>query len=383
MTAKRKIQIAAPSVGDEEWEAVREPLASGWLTQGPKVAQFEEGFARRHGVDRALAVTSCTTGLQLALEALGVGSGDEVIVPSFTWVASANVVLHSGATPVLVDVDRETFNLDPKAVEEALTPRTRALMAVHMFGLCADVAGLREVIPEDVSVIEDAACAAGASLRGVSAGALGDVAAFSFHPRKVITTGEGGMLTSNNTELAERADVLRNHGASVSEEVRHQGPQPYLLPDFPVPGFNFRMTDLQAAVGCVQLEKLDGLIAQREAHALFYREALRDIEWLRLPAIPGDGQHGWQAFVCYVDPGSAPAPRNQMMERLQERGIATRPGTHAVHTLSYYRDRFSLDADALPAARDCALNSLAIPFHNQMDEDDLSYVVDALRGLGS
>ena len=380
---RRRIQIAAPSVGEEEWLAVREPLELGWLTQGPKVAAFEAAFAQRHGVSHALAVTSCTTGLQLALAALDIGPGDEVIVPSFTWVASANVVLHAGAVPVLVDADRETFNISIKEVEQRLTNRTRAVMAVHMFGLCVDVPALREILPGGVAVIEDAACAVGASWMDVSAGGLGDVAAFSFHPRKTITTGEGGMVTTSRQDLAERAEILRNHGASVSEEVRHLGPKPYLLPDFEVAGFNYRMTDIQAAVGIVQLGKLDGLLKERERHAQFYRTELRDLDWLRTPSGPRDGQHGWQSFVCYVDPAAAPLPRNGIMERLQERGISTRPGTHAVHTLAYYRDRFGVKPEELPAARDCAENSLAIPLHNRMSAEDYSYVVEALHDLRS
>lgn len=381
MTRERRIQIASPSVGEEEWAAVREPLESGWLTQGPKVAAFERAFAERHAVPHALAVTSCTTGLHLALSALGIRPGDEVIVPSFTWVASANVVLHAGGVPVLVDVDRETFNIAIKEVEEKLTDRTRAVMAVHMFGLCVDIPALQQLLPSEVAIIEDAACAVGASFHGRSAGALGNVAAFSFHPRKTITTGEGGMVTTHDEAMAGRVDVLRNHGASESEEARHVGPKPHLLPDFEVSGFNYRMTDIQAAVGLVQLEKLDRLLAEREKWAGYYRAELQVLEWLRMPRVPEQGQHGWQAFVCYVEPDLAPVPRNDIMERLQARGIATRPGTHAVHMLAFYRERFGFRTDALPAARDCALNSLAIPLHNRMTEQDYSYVVEALHHL--
>ncbi len=378
----RRIQIAAPSVGEEEWHAAREPLESGWLTQGPKVAAFEEAFAARHDVSHAVAVTSCTTALHLAVEALDIGPGDEVIVPSFTWVATANVVVHAGATPVLVDVDRDTYNIDAKEVEQHLTTRTRAVMAVHMFGLCADVPALRDVLPAEVAVIEDAACAVGASLGDQSAGALGDVACFSFHPRKTITTGEGGMLTTNDGTLADRASVLRNHGASVAEEVRHAGPKPYLLPSFEFAGFNYRMTDIQAAIGLVQLGKLDQLLGERDAWAHYYRRELADVPWLRPPAVPDTGRHGWQAFVCYVEPDEAPMSRNEIMEALQARGISTRPGTHAVHTLGFYQERCGVVADDLPAARDCAENSLAIPLHNRMDASDYEYVVEALLALG-
>ncbi|MBM3610769.1 MAG: DegT/DnrJ/EryC1/StrS family aminotransferase, partial [Alphaproteobacteria bacterium] len=236
----RKIPIAIPSLGEEEWQATREPLLSGWLTQGPKVAQFEKEFAALHGVNHALAVTSCTTGLHLALEALGVGPGDEVIVPAFTWVATANVVLYCGATPVFCDVDTTTFNIKIEDIASKITARTKAIIPVHLFGLCADIDAIRSVIPPHVKILEDAACAAGASYKKRMAGSLGDMAAFSFHPRKSITTGEGGMVTTTNHDLNRLAEIMRNHGAEISEEARHNSSKPYLLPDFKMLGFNYR-----------------------------------------------------------------------------------------------------------------------------------------------
>ena len=377
----RRVPIALPSMGEEEWQALREPLMSGWLTQGPKVAAFERAFAERHQVEYALAPTSCTTALHLVLAALGIGPGDEVIVPSFTWVATANAVLYCGATPMLCDVDRRTNNIDPVSVEQKLTARTKAIIPVHLFGLCADMEALRALLPANVKIVEDAACATGARYRGASAGTLGDAACFSFHPRKSITTGEGGMLVTNDAALATRADVLRNHGASISEEQRHHGPQPYLLASFDELGFNYRMTDMQAAIGLVQLGKLDAFIAERDRWARFYRDALADIDWMRQPVVPNDGQHAWQAYVTYVDPERAPLPRNEIMSRLHARGVATRPGTHAVHMLGYYRERFGFDVDDFPGARDCERNTMAIPLHNRMNCDDYKYVVDCLKDI--
>lgn len=359
--------------------ACREPLMSGWLTQGPKVAAFEEAFASRHGVPHALAVTSCTTGLHLALAALGIGPGDEVIVPAFTWVATANVVLYTGATPVFVDIDPGTFNIDIDQVARHVTARTRAVIAVHLFGLAADVTALRSVLPDHVRIVEDAACAAGADLRGEPVGSLGDVAAFSFHPRKSVTTGEGGMVTTKDPDLAERMNQLRNHGASISEEQRHRGPRPHLLPEFDLLGFNYRMTDLQGAVGLVQLGKLDRFIDERAGWAAWYESQLQDIAWLRLPGAPSGTRHGWQAYVTHVDPVSAPMRRNELMDQLHALGIATRPGTHAVHMLGYYRDNFGLDPDDFPGARDANDNSMAIPLHNRMTAEDYEYVVAALK----
>jgi len=381
MADHRQIQIATPSLGEEEWQALREPIESGWLTQGPKVAAFEKAFAVRHNVKHAIAVTSATTGLHLALAALEIGPGDEVIVPAFTWVATANVVVYCGATPVFADVDRVTFNIDPQDLARCVTPRTKAVIPVHLFGLCADIDAIRKVLRPDIRIIEDAACAAGASWEGRSAGSLGDLGVFSFHPRKSITTGEGGMVTTNDDKLAERVKMLRNHGASVSEEERHRGPRPYLLPEFDLLGFNYRMTDLQGAVGLVQLKKLDRFIDERARMAAQYRTELTDVKWLRLPVEPENGRHAWQAFVTYVDPKASPRPRNEIMEFLQQQGISTRPGTHAVHMLGYYRKRFGFKPDDFPGARDCDRNSMAIPLHNRMTRDDFSYVVKTLNRL--
>ena len=377
----RKVAISLPSTGDEEWQAIREPLQSGWLTQGPKVAEFERKFAELHDVSHALATTSCTTGLHLVLAALGVGPGDEVIVPAFTWVSTANVVVYCGATPVLADVEPTTFNIDPNDIAHRITNRTKAVVVVHLFGLCADVDRIRQVVPSHIPILEDCACAAGAVYKTKSAGTLGLAGVFSFHPRKSVTTGEGGMVTTNDASLAEICNQLRNHGASISEEVRHSGPQPFLLPDFNVMGFNYRMTDLQGAVGVVQLSKLRQFIRERQQWAEFYIAELSDVSWLRLPKVPESGQHAWQSFVTFVKPEVAPAQRNVIMERLQQRGISTRPGTHAVHMLGYYATTFGYKPDDYPGARSSNDNSMAIPLHNKMIDQDFKYIVETLKRI--
>jgi dTDP-4-amino-4,6-dideoxygalactose transaminase len=377
----RRVSIAQPATGVEEWEALRAPLETGWLTQGPQVAEFERLFAARHEVGHALATTSCTTALHLALAALGVGPGDEVIVPAFTWVATANAVLYCGARPVFADVEEATGNIDPKDVERLVTSRTRAVIPVHLFGLCADMDALREAAPSPVAMVEDAACAVGAALHGRPAGGLGDLAAFSFHPRKIVTTGEGGMLTTDDDDLAERAEVLRNHGASVSEEMRHAGPTPYLLPDFEELGFNYRMSDLQGAVGVVQLARLDALLAERRRWADWYTSTLADLEWLRTPVVPPGWDHSWQSYVCVVDEQVAPAPRDRLMERLQELGVATRPGTHTVTELGYYRRVVGVEPGSCPVAAQLEATTMAIPLHNRMDDEDFAYVAECLHGL--
>jgi dTDP-4-amino-4,6-dideoxygalactose transaminase len=381
MTDNTSIPISRPRLGEKELENLRQVLDSGWLTQGPKVAEFEAAFAARHNVDHAVAVTSCTTGLHLALVAMGIGPGDEVVVPAFTWVASANAVLHSGATPIFADVDPLTFNISVERMAEKITDKTRAVMPVHLFGLCADIDGIRAALPDGIRIVEDAACAAGGEYKGNPAGGLGKAAVFSFHPRKSITTGEGGMITTNDKDLAESLRRLRNHGASVSEEERHAGPRPHLLPEFPVLGYNYRMTDLQGAVGLAQLDRLDGFLEERAGLAEAYRKDLADVDWLRLPGEPEEGRHAWQAFVAYVEPGKSPVPVIEIMDRLQAAGVASRPGTHAVPMLEYYRRCFGFEPEDFPAARDCAANSLALPLHNCMNEDDRSHIVAQLKAL--
>jgi len=380
LKTNRTILISLPSVGEEEWQALKEPIESGWLTQGPKVAEFERKFAELHQVKYAIATSSCTTGLHLILAALEIGPGDEVIVPAFTWISTANVVMYCGAKPVFVDVDPITYNIDPTQIADRITNQTKAIIPVHLFGLCADIDEIKRVAPE-VPLIEDAACAAGGKYKNRSAGSLGVAAAFSFHPRKSITTGEGGMVTTDDDDLAERITQMRNHGASISEEQRHLGSKPYLLPDFNLLGYNYRMTDLQGAVGSVQIHKLNQFVDERAKWAAYYRENLKDLSWLRLPEEPVNGRHAWQAFVTYVEPDRAPMTRNQIMEALEERGIATRPGTHAVHMLGYYREHFRLKFDDFPNARHCDQNSMAIPLHNCLSQEDYEHVVNGLNGI--
>lgn len=367
------VPLAVPALGAQEMEAIVRPLSSGWVAQGPEVAAFELAFAARHGAAHAVACSSGTAALHLMLAALDVGPGDEVIVPSFTWVASVNAVLYTGATPVLVDVDARTFNIDVAELAAHRTSRTRAVLAVHLFGLCADVDGIAEALP-GVAVLEDAACAAGGSLRGRPAGSLGRAAAFSLHPRKTITTGEGGVVTTSDPALAERVRRLRNHGGHMPND---GGQGPATMPEFAALGFNYRLTDLQGAVGRVQLAKLDGLLAERRRLAARYDRALSDLPWLATP--PLDPAHTYQSYVCTVDEALAGRSRMQVMEALAAVGIATRPGTHAVHTLSYHAGRLGLTPDALPQSLACAQRSMAIPLHNRLAEADQDRVIEALR----
>lgn len=367
-------------MGDEEWQALKEPVTTGWITQGPKVAEFEKRFAERHNVKHALAVSNCTTALHLALVALGVHEGDEVLVPAFTWVSTANAVMYCGAKPVFVDIDPVTFNIDTEKIAGKITDKTKAIIPVHLFGLCADIDRIKQVAPK-LKIVEDGACAAGAALNGKPAGGLGDIGCFSFHPRKSVTTGEGGMLTTNDDTLAEKLNCLRNHGASISEEQRHKGPRPYILPEFDMLGYNYRMTDLQGALGVVQIQKLDRFIDERSKWSTYYNDKLKSVEWLRVPDYSDNYKHGWQSYVLFIDETKSPMKRNDLMEYLQQHGVSTRPGTHAVHMLGFYANRFGIQPQDYPGAFAANEYSMSIPLHNKMVAEDYEYIVNLLKGL--
>ena len=378
MSPNLPVYISRPTVGEEEWEASKEVFTSGWVTQGPKVAEFEKAFARAHNCEFAVATTSCTTGLHLSLVALGVGPGDEVIVPSFTWVSTANVVVHCGAKPVFADIDPKTFNISLETMKNLVNKNTKAVIPVHLFGLCADVVAIREAFPE-LAIVEDAACAVGSKIGSNFAGAMGHAGVFSLHPRKLITTGEGGMITTNRSDVYDKLVELRNHGASISEEDRHKSQSGFLLPRFKSVGFNYRMTDIQGVVGLVQMKKLDELIEQRQQFADIYKKELSDVDWLNLPEVPDDSVMNWQSYVTLMDPDKSPGDRDQMLKHLFDNQIHCRPGTHAAHLLECYESYAGLD---LPGTQWANSWSLSLPIHNKLTNDDILYVCEKIKSFG-
>ena len=382
-----QIPISKPFVGDEEMAAIVEPLRTGWVSQGPLVAEFERRFAQFAGVSDAVATTSCTTALHVALTALGAGPGDEVIVPAFTWIATPNAVEYVGARPVFCDVDLESYNLDPAALESLVGERTVGILPVHLFGRAADMPAIGAVAARHgLWVLEDAACALGTRQGGVHAGALGAAGCFSFHPRKSITTGEGGMVATNDSDLAALARTLRDHGGSRSDLERHSQRGSFRLADYDRLGFNYRMTDIQGALGSAQMERADWILAERARLAEVYTEALADLDWLRTPTVPEGEDHGWQSYVCLFAPEEPSAAlqerRDALMLALEDEGIATRPGTLAVSETRLYRERYGLREGELAVAHLAERLTIALPLYPGMSDGDQQRVVDALRRSG-
>jgi perosamine synthetase len=351
------IRLARPDVGAEEAAAVAEVLDSGLLTMGPKVAEFEAELARVCERPQAVAVSSGTAALHLAVLALGIGKRDEVLVPAFTFPATANVVALAGARPVLVDVDPQTMNLDPAQVEAAVTRRTRAVLAVHLFGRPLDWEALAAAVPPPVALIEDAAGALGARYRGRPCGGLGPAGCLSFHPRKVVTTGEGGAVVCADDELADAVRRLRHHGIEPRGDF-----------DIRLPGFNYRLADVLCAVGIPQVRRLEELLAARRRVAEAYAERLRGA--VELPGSDDGDMHGWQAYVVKLD------RRDEALRALREHGIEAQIGTYALHRLSAYRDQ-----GAFPGADDCFERGLALPLHSQLSDSDLDRIAEAVRSL--
>ena len=381
------IPITKPFFGAEEMRAVQEPLESGWVVQGPYVQRFEQMFSAFTGAAHSAATSSCTTALHLAVAALGLKAGDEVIVPAFTWVATPNVVEYMGAKPVFADIDLDTFNVDPARVVDAVTPRTTGMIPVHLFGLCADMTALLRIKERhSLWMVEDAACSFGGWTNGKHSGTFGDAGCFSFHPRKSITTGEGGMVTSTRRDLHDKVCSLRDHGATKSDRERHDQSGSFLLASYPHLGYNFRLTDIQAALGCAQMARGQVLLDGRARVARQYAERLAGVDWLALPSVPEGDRHGWQSYVCLFRPDAPSmanvaklhARRNALMAALEAQGIATRQGTHAPVIQDFYAKKYGIKPADYPNAYLADRLSLSLPLYPQMTDAEIDTVVTAL-----
>lgn len=386
-----KIPIAKTNLNDFEKNSVLEPLNNGWLVQGKKVKEFEDMWCNFTNAKYSIAVTSCTTALHLSLAALGFGPGDEAIVPAFTWISTANVIEHLGGKVIFADIDLSTFNINLKSIESLVTQNTKAILPVHLFGLSANMKEINRFAKENnLWIVEDAACGFGSTYGGQHVGTFGNSGCFSFHPRKAITTGEGGMITTNDENLALKLRCLRDHGASISDLQRHHGPKPFLLADHPEAGYNQRMTDIQAALGAAQMKRAKEIVMERRAIAKKYDSYFKDLSWLRIPFNNGLFQHSYQSYPCLFEPKKVEEAikqknlnllseirdsRNSWMEELQNCGISTRPATHAVHQLGYYKNKYNLKPEQFIRSYAASECSISLPLFHGMKENEQDYVI--------
>jgi perosamine synthetase len=372
------ISVAKPWIGEAEAKAVRRPLLSGWVTQGPEVEAFEREFASYVGAKHACAVSSCTTALHLALLAAGARPGDEVVTVSHSYIATANSVRYCGATPVFVDIQPETYNIDPGLIESAISPRTRAILCVHQMGMPCDLKAILEIARRhSLLVVEDAACGVGSEVRWNDRWERigkphGDIACFSFHPRKVITTGDGGMISTANSEWDKQFRLWRQHGMSVPDTVRHTAKE-VVFESHPVLGYNYRMTDIQASVGREQLKRLPEIIERRRSLGRRYLQLLAEIPGIGLPEEPSWARGNWQSF-CVRLPDEC--DQVQVMQYLLDRGVATRPGIMCVHLEAAYATAYR--NLSLPKSEKARNRSIILPLYPQMTDKEQDYVVDAL-----
>lgn len=369
------IPIAKPYLTEEEAQAAYDTILTGWITQGPKVAEFEEKFAAYTGAGHAVAVSNCTTALHLSMIVAGVKKGDEVICPSMSYIATANCIKYVGATPVFAEVG-EDYNMDINDVIKKITPKTKAILIVHQIGMPADIDSFSKLCTEkSLVLIEDAACAVGSAYKGKKIGSHSDLVCFSFHPRKVISTGDGGMITTSKKEYADRMKLLRQHGMSVSDRVRHQSSS-IIFEDHLEIGYNYRMTDIQASVGLKQLEKLDWIVAERRKIAHRYLDKLKNIDCIRLPFETADKQYNVQSFSIYLKE-NCPIERNELMQKLLDKGISSRRGIMTTHRETAYKHEMI----SLPVSEDLADRSIIIPLYIPMEDKEIDFIIENLTLL--
>jgi dTDP-4-amino-4,6-dideoxygalactose transaminase len=375
-----EIPLARPYTDEAEVAAAAAVIRSGWVSQGARAAEFEKMVAEFVGARFAIATNSCTSALHLSLYLLGVGPGDEVLCPSFTCFATANAIRHVGAFPIFVEIEPKTFNLDPATLALTVTPKTRAIMAVHQIGLAADMDPIREIARRHgLGIVEDAATALGGEYRGKRIGSLGSPTAFSFHPRKIITTGEGGMLTTDDETIAERARIVRSHGASVSDLERHKA-RGTIYAAYPEVGYNYRMTDIQAAVGVEQMKKLPWILARKQEIGRWYDEHLVAIDEVETPFVPDYAIHSYQSYLITLRPRSSRRiDRDALLRQMAARGISCRHGIAPMHWEPYYRQLYP--GLHLPITEEISQRTMFLPIYPSMTETELQYIVDNLKEL--
>jgi dTDP-4-amino-4,6-dideoxygalactose transaminase len=353
-------------------------ILSGWITQGPKVKEFEEKFASYAGVPHAVAVSSCTAALHLSLIVAGIGALDEVICPSMSYIATANSIRYVGARPVFAEVEAPTLNIDPVYAESLITPKTKAILIVHQVGMPADIDTFRKICQEhNLVLIEDAACASGSEYKNRKIGSHSDLVCFSFHPRKVITTGDGGMILTSRQDYHDRLKMLRQHGMSVSDLVRHSS-RKVIIDEHLELGYNYRMTDIQAAVGIKQLEKLDWLVSERRKIADRYRQLLGGLTYLGLPQERKGYLSNYQSFQVYLTK-DCPVQRDTLMQRMLEKGISTRKGIMTAHRERAYKDLYQ--GLSLPVSEDLCDRSIILPLYVPMEENTVDFVAQTFKSL--
>jgi perosamine synthetase len=368
-----KIPLAKPYLDKEDAQNAYDTILTGWVTQGPRVQEFEEKFANYVGSKYAVALSNCTTALHLAMIVAGVTADDEVICPSMSYVATANSIRYVGAKVVFAEVNPTTYNIDVDDVRKKITSKTKAILIVHQIGMPADIDAFKDLCNEkNLVLIEDAACAAGSSYKGNKIGSHADLVCFSFHPRKVITTGDGGMITTNNEAYRDRIKLLRQHAMSINDRIRHESDK-VIFEDHVELGYNYRMTDIQAAVGIKQLEKLDKIVAERRKVAFKYHQAFKDINCIQLP-LEADGYFSnYQSYNVYLKP-ACKISRNDLMQALLDEGISTRRGVTTAHRETAYKNYQS--NYSLPISEDTSDRSIVLPLFYPMTDNEINYVID-------